>query len=208
MNIDGVIFDLDGTLWDSTEVLAKAWTSVIKDYKVFDSIITKEDVKSCMGLAIKDILRELFSNLKNQDENILMEKICIRQREYLSKEGGILYENLEKTLLFLSNKYPIFIVSNCQSDYIETFLKYHELGRYIKDIECEGNTGFTKEKNIQIITERNNLRKPVYIGDTQGDFNAATDANVPFIYAKYGFGKVENFDNSINSLVELVELLN
>jgi len=207
MDIDGVIFDLDGTLWDSTEVLARAWSGVIKDVEGIDLTINKEDVEGCMGLVIRDIVKKLFSNQSYEPQKLLMDNICIRQREYLSKEGGILYENLEETLKLLSNQYPLFIVSNCQSDYIETFLSYHKLGKYFKDIECEGNTGFTKEKNIIILSERNKLKNPVYVGDTQVDFEAAVYANIPFIYAQYGFGKVEGHNYSINSIKELVELL-
>ena len=29
---DGVIFDLDGTLWDATEVTAETWVEVLKNH--------------------------------------------------------------------------------------------------------------------------------------------------------------------------------
>ncbi|MDE7279616.1 MAG: HAD hydrolase-like protein, partial [Oscillospiraceae bacterium] len=84
-----------------------------------------------------------------------------------------------------------FIVSNCQSGYIETFLEYHKLGKYFADFECPGGTGFAKAENIRIVMERNGLEKAVYVGDTQGDLDASDSAGIPFIHAAYGFGNVD-----------------
>ena len=52
--------------------------------------------------------------------------------------------------------------------------------------------GKKKEKgeNIRLIMERNQLERAVYIGDTQGDLDASHAAGIPFIYAAYGFGSV------------------
>ena len=43
--IRAILFDLDGTLWDSTDILLKAWNNTIKEYKVLENGITKEDIK-------------------------------------------------------------------------------------------------------------------------------------------------------------------
>ena len=110
--------------------------------------------------------------------------------EYLSEHGATLYNKLEDTLERLSKKYKLFIVSNCQDGYIESFFKSHKLEKYFIDYECPGRTGLAKAENIKLIVERNNLKNPVYVGDTQGDAKAAKDANIPFIYANYGFGDV------------------
>ena len=51
------------------------------------------------------------------------------------------------------------------------------------------------------------MKNPVYVGDTQGDADAAKAANVPFIYAKYGFGDVEEFEDKIESFEELLNII-
>ena len=35
------------------------------------------------------------------------------------------------------------------------------------------------------------MKRPLYIGDTQGDYDAATAAGVPFLHAAYGFGSID-----------------
>ncbi|WP_370314204.1 HAD family hydrolase [Guptibacillus hwajinpoensis] len=57
-----------------------------------------------------------------------------------------------------------------------------------------------------MIIERNNLTNPIYIGDTEGDLKASRYAGIPFVYAKYGFGEVSEYDEVINRFEELVKL--
>ena len=67
----------------------------------------------------------------------------------------------------------------------------HGLGKYFADFENPGRTGLPKADNIALVVERNGLRRPLYIGDTQGDFDAAAKAGVPFLHAAYGFGQID-----------------
>ena len=60
--------------------------------------------------------------------------------------------------------------------------------------------------------ERNGLKAPVYVGDTQGDFEACKAAGVPFVWVEYGFGKVdagdcEGVSGTIKSFPELLKTL-
>ena len=125
---------------------------------------------------------------------------------YLSREGGRLYDRVEAVLEQLSRKYKLYIVSNCQEGYIESFYAYHKLGKYFLDFENPGRTGLSKGENIGLIMERNGLAEAIYVGDTIGDQQAARQAGIPFVYAAYGFGEVDDFDYSIHRFEELLEL--
>ena len=104
---------------------------------------------------------------------------------------------------------PVFIVSNCQSGYIELVMEKTGITEYVKDFECFGDTGKNKDENIKLIVERNNLKKPVYVGDTQGDYEACTKAGVPFIWAAYGFGRPDDdkYFAKLEDFPKLEELL-
>ena len=82
----------------------------------------------------------------------------------------------------------------------------HDVEKFITDFECIGRTGKPKSENIKLIVERNHLQNPVYVGDTQWDCDAATAADVPFIFAAYGFGKVEG-KPTIHSPAELIDIV-
>ncbi len=203
---DGIIFDLDGTLWNATEAICKTWNMVLERYPYIREPVTVKELEKCMGLLLPDISRKLFPAESEEMQMKLIEECCDMEVAYLSEHGGILYPELEKTLDILSKKYKLFIVSNCQSGYIESFFKGHGLGKYFTDFECAGNTGKGKGENNKSIIERNKLSAAVYVGDTQSDMDSAIYAGIPFVYAAYGFGNVKGYDYVINNFCELADI--
>ena len=206
MNIDSIIFDLDGTLWNSIEGVCSVWKTVLSKYPNIKKAITPEDIEACMGLQIDEIGKKLFPDLDEDFQMKLMNECCETETVYLGEHGGILFPKLEETLKVLSEKYKLFIVSNCQDGYIECFFKAHKLDKYFDDFECSGATGLSKGENNKIIIERNKLKSPIYVGDTNGDAESAKVAGIPFVYAKYGFGNVEKYDYVIDSFEEILSL--
>ena len=45
----GVIFDMDGTVWDSSENVAKSWTVKVQEAGFTDKVVTREDIQRNMG---------------------------------------------------------------------------------------------------------------------------------------------------------------
>ncbi|SIT73074.1 HAD family hydrolase [Edaphobacillus lindanitolerans] len=204
--MDSIIFDLDGTLWDSRGTVAKAWTQVVKDSDSVRREVTEKDLKGTMGLQIHEIADVLFDDLSKEERMKLIRACCRQELPDLERDGGELYEGLEETLSKLAETYRLFIVSNCQEGYIESFYAYHGLGHYFEDFENPGRTGLSKGENIRLIIERNGLQSPVYVGDTEGDRTAAEFAGIPFVFASYGFGQPRRYDARIGSVGELVGL--
>ena len=67
-----------------------------------------------------------------------------------------------------------------------------------------------KAQNIRLICDRNGLKAPVYVGDTVWDAEACEAAGVPFIYASYGFGELEDTSRAyrvIRSFSDLLKLI-
>lgn len=186
----GIIFDMDGTLWDSTEKITESWNLVIEESGLMKKTLLIEEVQSVMGKTMTVIADILFAELEKKERYELLEKCCIMENEYLKAHGGMLYPEVKKTLEVLNEKYPLYIVSNCQAGYIEAFLEHYDFGKYFEDIECYGNNKLQKADNIKLIVERNQLDKAVYIGDIQGDYDASMKAEVGFIHAAYGFGTI------------------
>lgn len=207
MNIDSIIFDLDGTLWNSVDSIIDSWNETISNYDEVKNKLTVDDMKSVMGLVIKEVALKFFPYLDEENRIKIVKQCCKNECNYLEKHGAILYDNLEDTLKELSKKYKLFIVSNCQCGYIESFFKAHRLNKYFTDYENSERTGLTKGGNIKLIIERNNLINSMYVGDTEGDLEAARFAGIPFIYAKYGFGQVKEYDYVIDSFEEILKLV-
>lgn len=206
---DGVIFDLDGTLWNSTTEVAYAFNKVVKEkHPEITDEITVEKLQSLFGKPLDEIAVKLFLSVSEEHAIEVMRECCEYECRYLAEHGAILYDGLEDTLKALQKKYKLFIVSNCQDGYIECFFEaYPHLQQYFTDYECPGRTGKFKADNIRLVIERNKLENPIYVGDTQGDADACKEAEVPFIFARYGFGNVREYERAIDSLGELLEIL-
>lgn len=203
-----IIFDLDGTLWDSSSQVVAAWNTVLRKLPDIDYYITAEDMKGFMGKTA-DVIAKLFFTNVSDERGMEIINLCFDEEvNQIRKNGATLYPNLEDTLKLLSNSYNLAIVSNCQLNYLRTFLDYYNLKNYFCDYECAGRTNLIKEENIKLITRRNNLKNVVYVGDTQGDYEAAKSANVKFVHAAYGFGQISGSNYYvINSITELPEVV-
>ena len=193
MNIKHLIFDLDGTLWDTTEVSARAWNVILREDGRSSLVATADILKREFGKTMTAIAESLFPELDEPTREELLLKCCSSQAAFLEKAGPeLLYPNVRETLAQLSENCRLYIVSNCQTGYIEQFMSKYGLEPLITDTECFGNTGKSKAENIKYLVERNHLEEMAYVGDTAGDYDAATKAGVPFIFASYGYGIVKD----------------
>jgi len=197
-----IIFDLDGTLWDTSKEIEQVWKNIAKNYKIK---INENKIKAIMGFTKNEIIEYLFKG-NNKAGNEFIKKCQEKENEYLRENGGHIYKNTIRTVVDLANKYDLYIVSNCQSGYIETFLEYYSIENYFKDYECSGNTGFGKDTNIKIVIDRNNIAKAVYIGDTIKDYESAKKNGLPFIWAEYGFGECNAYHKKISDISDLLKL--
>ncbi len=202
-DFDSIIFDLDGTLWNSSETVAVAWTKALKGNGI-EMTVTGADVLKHMGKPMDVIMRDVFgSDLSPEQVEKFLKILSDEEVKEIEEKGGILFPKLEETLVYLKTKYRLFIVSNCQKGYIEAFLKAHKLGEFFEGFLCWGDTLLAKgETNKKLIADYN-LEKPVYVGDTEGDHISAIDAEIPFVYASYGFGEVSGCEYRLEAFSDM-----
>ena len=205
--VDSLIFDLDGTLWDSRDEIIECWKLVLSKHPDIHKDVTKEELNSNLGRPLVEIARRMFPDQPEELRQKLMSDCADQENIYLAVHGALLFPGLEETLARLQEKIPLFVVSNCQDGYIQSFYSGNKTEKYFKDFECIGRTGLSKGENIRLVMERNGLRAPAYVGDTQGDADASRFAGVPFIYARYGFGEVDGYDMVIDEFEELLRLV-
>lgn len=204
--MDGIIFDIDGTLWNSTDTVAESWNQAISEHSDLEIRIDGATLKNLFGLPMNEIYEALFPELSFEEQNRLGDLCFEYENQLLETKPGILYDGVKETLHTLSKKVPLYIVSNCQCGYIEVLLKTTGIGEYIQDHLCFGETHTSKGQTILKLMERNHLKDVVYVGDTLGDSRACTEAGIPFIFAAYGFGEVPDAPNVIHSIRELIPL--
>ncbi|MDD6189853.1 MAG: HAD family hydrolase [Clostridiales bacterium] len=202
---NAVLFDLDGTLWDSAPGVSRAWNMVL-ERRGLEPFMDVDRVHGVMGKQMDEIAAILLPGCPEKEQAAFMAECCEAEHEMLAETGGTLYPGLEETLTALREKYSLGIISNCQCGYIETFFTAHGLQKYFDDYECFGNTGRCKGENIAAVVKRGGFERAIYVGDTCGDFEGAVLAGLPFVHAAYGFGEADGAKYRINAITELPAL--
>jgi phosphoglycolate phosphatase len=204
--IDSIIFDLDGTLWDATIACSMAWNKSFEQCG-YNNRIDRKLIKKLSGSPLDIVLTEYLTFIKKIDYDKIIALYKENEPIFMENIGGKLFPNEMDTLKVLCKYKKLFIVSNCLKGYIENFIGKKKLDKIFTGYKSSGETGLTKTENIKIIIEENKLNFPIYVGDTEWDYEASKNNKIPFVYAKYGFGKIKNIEYEIKNIRELTELI-
>ena len=207
MNYESLIFDIDGTLWDSRQLVAEGYNIQLEKEGLQHLFVTAEDLRPLFGKVMTEIADTILASIDPSERYELMERCMKTENDYLfANECKIGYPNVKETLAELSKKHRLFIVSNSQRGYPELCIEKLGLCDYIEGHLCFGDTGTSKGKTIRTLIEKHNIGSCIYIGDTQGDLEACKEAGIPFIFCTYGLGQAESWDAKIDSIEELLEM--
>ncbi|PRY52402.1 phosphoglycolate phosphatase [Arcticibacter pallidicorallinus] len=203
MKFDSIIFDMDGTLWDPTELYLQAWNSGLKTSGV-DKVLTAEDLKPMMGVNGKTVLETLLPEQNAEGRQRIADAVNARRRELITSGGGTMYPGVKEGIKKLSEKYKLFIVSNCPKGIITLFMNRAGITDYIVDEMAYGFNLKPKNHNIKLLIKKHHLQSPIYVGDTDIDRVESEQAGVPFAFVSYGFAVAEKYDLSFDNFDSLV----
>lgn len=207
MNYESLIFDIDGTLWDSRALVAEGYNLQLKDEGLEHLFVNAQQLKALFGKVMTEIADVIFAEIPLPERYALMERCMARENRYLQENPcAIGYPGVKETLIRLAESHRLFIVSNSQRGYPELCIRKLGLGSCITACLCFGDTGTSKGKTIRALMQRHNIRSCAYIGDTQGDYEATLEAGIPFIWASYGFGVPEGYGAKIDRISDLLTL--
>ena len=207
MKYESLIFDIDGTLWDSRALVAEGYNIQLKKEGLAHLCVTAEDLKPLFGKVMTEIADTILATIPEETRYDLMVRCMDTENRYLEEnECRIGYPGVKETIEALSKKYRLFIVSNSQCGYPELCMEKLGLTPYIQGHLCFGDTGTSKGKTIRALMETHNITNCAYIGDTQGDYEATLEAEVPFIWCSYGFGIPDGYAEKIDRFEDLLNL--
>ena len=199
-----LLFDLDGTLWDSSAEVAYTWNHILQQKMPGTMLLTAEIIRSVMGKTMDEIADTLLPGVDPEERTPIFDECMNYESEYLTEHGASLMNGVTETLQELKTSgYSMAVVSNCQTGYIPSFFHSMKMDDFFCDYEEWGRTGLSKAENIRLVMERNGFKKGIYIGDTQKDGDSARAAGTLFIHAAYGFGTDNAPDAIINDMIEL-----
>ncbi len=203
---DGIIFDVDGTLWYSCDKVAHIWSAEAQKFTGKPYHWDGKTLEKEFGKTMDDIMLDLVPELSSAQRHELGERCYAQENIGLAKDPGVLYPGVAEMLGELAKRHRLFIVSNCQRGYIEILLDSYGLRDCFEGWLSWGDTLTEKDETIRTLMERYDLQNPVYVGDTQGDANACAKAGIDFVFAAYGLGQAEGYVAKVESFAELTEL--
>ena len=207
MNCQAVILDIDGTLWDSRALVAEGYNIQLREEGLEHLCVDAEILKSLFGKVQEEIADVLFGSIPVPERYELMTRCMNREQEHMYRQPcDIGYPKVKQTLEKLAQKHRLFIVSNSEKGYPELTIKKLGLTALIEGHMCFGDTGTSKGQTIRALMKKHRIESAVYVGDTQGDYEATLEAEIPFIWASYGFGKPAGFDKKIERMEDLLSL--
>ena len=197
---DLVIFDLDGVLFNSKENMKTSWNMVRKKFKIQKSF---DEYFKFLGYPFFEILKKLsikknFSKIQTEyNKNSLKNLNKIK-----------LYKDIKLVLKYLNKKkIKLAIVTSKNKNRTLKLVKKFKLP--ITNIVCPSKLtrGKPYPDQINIALKRANIkrRKTLYVGDMHVDYLLAKKSKINFVFAKYGYGKVDKYKyfNTINSFKDL-----
>ena len=205
--VDSLIFDIDGTLWDSRALVAEGYNIQLEREGLQHLFLTEEILRPLFGKVMTEIADVLLATIPVEERYDLMDRCMATENEFLWQNPcNIGYEGVTETIAKLSEKYRIFIVSNSQKGYPDLVIDKMHLTPYVEGHMCFGDTGTSKGQTILTLMKKHNIPSAVYIGDTQGDYEATLEANIPFVWCTFGFGTPDGYMAKVDKFEELLNL--
>ena len=122
-------------------------------------------------------------------------------------KGVKVFNGVKPILKDLSSRYKLGIISQNSEKYVKSFINLTKTLDYFEDYIGIADYNLDKTQAIMRLRQNNNVAHVIYVGAKELDRDAARDALVPFLHARYRYSnQIESsyFANSINEITEAI----
>jgi len=203
--VTSIIFDIDGTILDTEQIVLKSLQKVLKDE--LNKEVQLHELRFALGIPGKETLKKL--NISNIEE--VHPKWSKAELEFLHEVS--VFEEIEDVLKELSlRQLKLGIVtSKTKKDLNEGFEPFG-LNGYFGHIICACDTVQHKPKPDPLVACLEKLDVPydsaIYIGDSIYDMQCAKSAGVKFALALWGSKTTVGFEKADYVLNKPMDILN
>ncbi|TDL86231.1 HAD family hydrolase [Vibrio vulnificus] len=209
-----IIFDMDGTLFQTNLILEPALEEtfdVLRKENLWDTKTPIEQYRGIMGAPLPVVWKTLCPNhsleIRVKSNGIFHKKLI----ELIQAQKGALYADVERTLNELSKKYPLFIASNGQIEYLQAIVETYNLDRFIQNTySIQLIRSGHKSDLVQMVKNKNQIENGYVVGDRSSDISAAKDNELIAVGVNFDFAQEDELkqaDFVVNNFKEILELV-
>ena len=199
-----IIFDLDGTLWETSEAYIYSYRKTCKELNISKEEAGEEkSVLSFLGVKLEDVLKTILPSVK--DRQRLGQMLLGNVIEYLIKNLETYSKDIFSLFSNLSKKFKVYIMSNCPRPLLDAFYKITDVRQFITD----DNTIEQSDKTHAIRRFTDDYSKrAIFVGDAQTDYESIENHDVVrFVYASYGYKDCPRYDYYLKNLDDVPSVI-
>ncbi|WP_048883171.1 HAD hydrolase-like protein [Bacillus sp. 445_BSPC] len=209
-----IIFDMDGTLFQTNLILEPALEEtfdILRKENLWDTKTPIEQYRKIMGVPLPVVWETLCPNhtleIREKSNEVFHKKLI----ELIKAQKGALYADVERTLNKLSEKYPLYIASNGQIEYLQAIVETYNLDRFIQNTySIQLIKSGHKSDLVQMVKSQNQIGKGYVVGDRSSDISAAKDNELIAVGVNFDFAQEDELkqaDFVVNNFKEILELV-
>lgn len=215
MSFKTILFDLDGTIIDSSEGITKSVDFALKHFGI--EVENLDTLKKFIGPPLIDSFKRYY----NFPEEQAREAVTVYRSRY--NNVGVyecsLYPGIKETLRVLKSMgYYIGLASSKPEELCNIILEHHKIKDYFDDVTGATFDGRIATK-VDVLNEffrrhpETDLSDMVLVGDTMFDVEGAKATGLKCIGVSYGFGNASELLNSgaiciIDNICDLPDTIN
>lgn len=212
---DLILFDLDGTLFDTTDTILNSIKATIKLLGLRE--LTKEEVGSFIGPPVVTSLKKFYPYMSDEE----IDNVCKEYRKYYIDNELLKAELFPGMLDVLkelkANNYKIALATYKLMRCVTPLFDDKDVTKYFDTLRgSTSEIGMTKTDIMKLAISDCNITdmdKVCMIGDTEHDLRGAINCNLPFLGVTYGAGfkgltdEEKNYSKLIGMVDRAIDIL-
>nr|WP_194165678.1 HAD-IA family hydrolase [Oceanobacillus sp. CFH 90083] len=206
-----VIFDMDGTLFQTDKILERSLEDVF-NYLAYvnkwEGAMPIDAFREIMGVPLPVVWETLLPNYSIEEREQINNYFQERLIENIKSGKGALYPNVKDLFEYLKSEgFSIFIASNGVPPYLNAIVQYYNLDNWVSEtFSIEQIKSYSKSDLVKNILTKYGIQEAAVVGDRLSDIKAAKDNGLTAVGCSFDFAKEEELSQAdfvINDLIEL-----
>ena len=189
-----VIFDLDGTLFQSLGAIVPAVRRAFREIGLPQP--NENEILYFIGRPVREFHTWLGAHCAAESASRLAATIDRYELDYIGERAGLFPGALEALTEIRGFVGQMALCSNGYPAYVERVLHEHNLRRFFDRIRYPQAVGETKMLMVRELLGKLEARPGVMVGDRRDDIEAAHWNGLTAVAARYGYGSADELSTA------------